>query len=74
MGHFIAKANSAFFESVGYIPMWIVYFVIFYLIFKKKILEEIVSFKINAFFKIIIGMALGTLFYVFIVNRYINVF
>ena len=58
-------------DSIGSIVTIPVYIIIFYLIFRKGIFEKICNIKIYPFFKIIIGLILGCLFYVFVIDKYI---
>ena len=61
------KLIVLFGESIGYIPMLPVYFLIFFLLLKVDILEKTTKIKTGILFRIILGLILGILIYRYII-------
>jgi hypothetical protein len=57
-------------ESIGYVSMLPIYFLIFFLLFKVDILEKTIKIKTGVLFRIILGLILGVLIYRYIIDSY----
>ena len=57
-------------ESIGYITMLPIYFLIFFLLFKVNVLEKTIKIETGILFRIILGLILGVLIYRYIIDPY----